>query len=270
MYKRDLVHLDSSRCLVPTGCDPWVHIWVPRMQGVCVCVRIHTHTPTYIPTCVKKIDNTQTTPLSLLLSKITSHTNQQVLYTGSTSSPSSPNANKQTARPDFCKTLGSTTCRRFTCRSSLVHECGVPLLVVLPLLRLRWVLFNNPSCLVHRLHIVILHPLLRIWPLECRGNKNIFFCREFVFGITVKRKEGSRRGGGPWEQGTGTEKYGNSTCFSMFPKHVHGTLRENPSLLFLFIRYQNCTCEKQRDSFHQKWRILNPNILHPNISENEQ
>jgi len=52
--------------------------------------------------------------------------------------------------PDLCKSLGSTTCR-FTRRSSLVHQCVVPVLVVLPMLRLRWALLNNPSCLMHRL-----------------------------------------------------------------------------------------------------------------------
>jgi len=56
----------------------------------------------------------------------------------------------------------------------------------------RWVLLNNPSCLVHRLHIIILHPLV---------------------------------------EGTRTETYGSSsTWFPMFPKHVPRTLKKNPSL----------------------------------------
>jgi hypothetical protein len=77
-------------------------------------------------------------------------------------------------RPDLCKTLVSTTCRRFTCRSSLVHQCVVPLLVVLPMLRLRWALLNNPSCLIHRLHIVIIHPLVALG-VPWNHEQSLFF-----------------------------------------------------------------------------------------------
>jgi len=91
-------------------------------------------------------------------------------------------------------------CIHWICRASDTHLVKLTwLLVALPLLRLCWVLLNNLSCLMHRLHIVILHPLVGIWPWE-------------------------------WEQGTGTETYGNSTCFPTLPKHVPGKLRETPSL----------------------------------------
>ena len=55
-----------SRCLIPT---PGLTSKYPVCAVcVCVCVRIYTHTPTYTPTHVK-IEKTQTTPLSFLLSK---------------------------------------------------------------------------------------------------------------------------------------------------------------------------------------------------------
>ena len=64
-----------SRCLIPT---PGLTSKYPVCAVcVCVCVRIYTHTPTYTPTHVK-IEKTQTTPLSPLLSKITPHAKQQV------------------------------------------------------------------------------------------------------------------------------------------------------------------------------------------------
>jgi len=46
----------------------------------------------------------------------------------------------------------------------------------------RWVLLNNPSCLMQRLHIVILHPRVAL-ALEWRGDKNIFFWRDFLLLI---------------------------------------------------------------------------------------
>jgi len=94
--------------------------------------------------------------------------------------------------PDLCKSLGSTTCR-FTRRSSLVHQCVVPVLVVLPMLRLRWALLNNPSCLMHRLDN-------RHCPSPCgpwsavESRSIVFFWREFFCKSRVKKKEG--RGGG--------------------------------------------------------------------------
>ena len=45
------------RALQVSRRDPWAHIRVPHVQSrqcVTVCVRIHTHTPTYTPTHVKK------------------------------------------------------------------------------------------------------------------------------------------------------------------------------------------------------------------------
>ena len=81
----------------------------------------------------------------------------------------------------------------------------------------RWVLLNNPSCLMHRLHIVILHPLVAL-ALEWRGKKNFILAGLFYLSYG-QRKKGSRgRGGSLRKQGTGTETYGNSTCFPMFPK----------------------------------------------------
>jgi len=67
---RDLVHLDL-RALQVYHPNPWAHKRITHLCSVYVCVRIHTHTPTYTPTRIKKIEKTQTTPPSLLLSKIT-------------------------------------------------------------------------------------------------------------------------------------------------------------------------------------------------------
>jgi len=53
-----------SRYLIPT---PGLTSKYP-ICAVCVCVCVYTHTPTYTPTRVK-IEKTQTTPLSFLLSK---------------------------------------------------------------------------------------------------------------------------------------------------------------------------------------------------------
>jgi len=50
-----------SRCLIP---NPWAHNRVPHMCSVCVCVRIHTHTPTYTPTRVKTREDTENTLIS--------------------------------------------------------------------------------------------------------------------------------------------------------------------------------------------------------------
>jgi len=61
-----------SRCLIPT---PGLTSKYP-ICAVCVCVCVYTHTPTYTPTCVK-INKTQTTPLSFLLSKTTPHASEQ-------------------------------------------------------------------------------------------------------------------------------------------------------------------------------------------------
>ena len=94
-------------------------------------------------------------------------------------------------RPDLCKTFGSTTCRRCTCRSSLVHQCVVPLLVVLPMLRLRWALLNNQSCLMHRLHIVIVHPFVALG-VPWNHEQSFFFGR--TFGSQGKKK-GRKQGG---------------------------------------------------------------------------
>jgi hypothetical protein len=56
----------------------------------------------------------------------------------------------------------------------------------------------------------------------------IFFWRDLFFLVTVKeRKEVGRGGESLQKQGTGTETYGNRTCFPMFLKHVPGTLKKN-------------------------------------------
>jgi len=78
--------------------DPWAqaHIWIPHMCSVCVCVCVrivytHLHPHTLPPAL--EIEKTQTTPLSLLLSKITPHAKQQVPSYISWTPPSSfPNS----------------------------------------------------------------------------------------------------------------------------------------------------------------------------------
>ena len=65
-----------SRCLVPT---PGLTSEYP-MCSVCVCVCAYTHTYTYVHFHPRqKIEKRQTTPLSLLLSKITHHAKRRVL-----------------------------------------------------------------------------------------------------------------------------------------------------------------------------------------------
>ena len=41
--------------------DSWAHIQVPHLCSV--CVRIHTHTPTYTPTRVENREDTENTPI---------------------------------------------------------------------------------------------------------------------------------------------------------------------------------------------------------------
>jgi len=86
--------------------------------------------------------------------------------------------------------------RSCTCRSSLVHQCVVPLLVVLLLLRLRLVLLNNPSYLMHRLHIVIVTSVSPCGPWNAVETRT----RDSLFGGTFflshgQKKEGSRERG---------------------------------------------------------------------------
>ena len=111
------------------------------------------------------------------------------------SPPSTSTESVHQKRPDLCNSLFSSTCSRFNCRSSLVHQCVVPLLVVLLMLRLRWALFNNPSCLMHRLHIVIVHPLVTLGVRWSHKDWFFFLSGLFLFIVTVKKKEGSRGGG---------------------------------------------------------------------------
>ena len=60
---------------------------------VCVCVCVYTHLHPHILLAMIKIEKTQTTPLSPLLSKITPHAKQQVpSYTSWTPPSSLPNA----------------------------------------------------------------------------------------------------------------------------------------------------------------------------------
>ena len=42
----------------------WAHNRVPHMCSVCVCVRIHTHTPSYAPTRIENRGNTDNTRIS--------------------------------------------------------------------------------------------------------------------------------------------------------------------------------------------------------------
>ena len=69
-----------SRCLIP---NPGLTTEYP-ICAMCVCVRIHPHTPTYthihphtLPPALN-IKKTQTTPLFFLLSKMTTQAKQQV------------------------------------------------------------------------------------------------------------------------------------------------------------------------------------------------
>jgi len=63
-----------SRCLIPT---PGLTSEYP-ICAVCMCVCVYTHIHPHTLPPALKIEKTQTTPLSLLLSKITSHAKQQV------------------------------------------------------------------------------------------------------------------------------------------------------------------------------------------------
>jgi len=58
--------------------DPWAHNRVPNLCSVCVCVYVHTHIHPHTLPPTSRIENTQTTPLSLFLSKIKPHAKQQV------------------------------------------------------------------------------------------------------------------------------------------------------------------------------------------------
>jgi len=81
--------LGPSRCLITT---PRLISKYP-ICAVCVCVCVYTHlNPHTLPPALK-IEKTQTTPISLLLSKITSHAKQQApSYTSWTPPPLFPNA----------------------------------------------------------------------------------------------------------------------------------------------------------------------------------
>ena len=83
-----------------------------------------------------------------------------------------------------------------------------------------------------------------LWPLKCRGitNNRFFLAGPCFLLVTVKKKEGSNGGRNSLrKQETGTEKYGNSTCFPMFPKHVPKTLK-NPSLTCIGPRLLSKLC----------------------------
>jgi len=78
-----------SRCFIPT---PGLTSKYP-VCAVCVCVCIYTHTHPHTLPPALKIEKTQSTPLSFLLSKITPRAKQQVLSSTSWTPPSSfPNA----------------------------------------------------------------------------------------------------------------------------------------------------------------------------------
>ena len=64
-----------SRCLIPTLGLTFEY----PMCAVYVCVCVYTHIHPHTPPPALKIEKTQTTPLSFLLSKITPHAKQHVL-----------------------------------------------------------------------------------------------------------------------------------------------------------------------------------------------
>jgi len=79
-----------SRCLILT---PGLTPKYPILQcAVCVCVRAYTHLHPHTLPLALKIQNTQTSPLSLHLSKVITHAKQQVpSYTSWTPPSSFPN-----------------------------------------------------------------------------------------------------------------------------------------------------------------------------------
>jgi len=78
-----------SRSLIPTPRLTTEH----PICAVCVCVCIYTHIHPHTLPPVLKLEKTQTTPLSLILSQINPHAKQLVLsYTNSTPPLSFPNA----------------------------------------------------------------------------------------------------------------------------------------------------------------------------------
>ena len=52
--------------------NSWAHIRLPHVQSVCMCAYIHTYTHIY-SRYHQKIEEIQTTPLSLLISKLIPH-----------------------------------------------------------------------------------------------------------------------------------------------------------------------------------------------------
>ena len=84
-----------SRCLIPT---PGLTTEYP-ICAVCVCVRLYTHIhPRTLPPA-KKIEKTQTTPVSFLLSKITPTPSNKCFHRlAEPPHPRSPTLNEQTAR----------------------------------------------------------------------------------------------------------------------------------------------------------------------------
>ena len=78
-----------SRYLIPI---PGLESSTPSVQRACVCAYSHTHTHVHYPSALKNTE-TQTTHLSFLPSKTTSHAKPQVQsQTSWTHPPSSPNA----------------------------------------------------------------------------------------------------------------------------------------------------------------------------------
>ena len=66
------------RALQVSRPDPWAHIRVPHMCNMCMCECVYTHLHPHILPPALKIEKTQTTPLSLLLSEISPYAKQQV------------------------------------------------------------------------------------------------------------------------------------------------------------------------------------------------
>jgi len=83
-----------SRCLMPT---PGLTTEYP-ICTVCACVRIHTHIHPHTLPPALKIEHTQTTPLSFLLSKITPTPSNKCPHSlAEPPHPRSPTLNEQTA-----------------------------------------------------------------------------------------------------------------------------------------------------------------------------
>jgi len=68
LYTYENAEIESIRilrALQVSHPDSWAHIQLPHLCSVCVCVRIHTNTHPYTPTCVENREDTDNTPIFL-------------------------------------------------------------------------------------------------------------------------------------------------------------------------------------------------------------